>query len=313
MAELQSLRRLPPFPVVPAASSTVRPFPLRFFSRSGPPPRPRILCPCERRSDDGGGGAAWGSNAEGVRRERFRFSDMKGGGSDGGPEEPEEEGGRWSGKRGWWWSDELYDGGEEDADLLDDEPEQPWDNIWIFKVFRAYGYLLPAIIASLLLASGPKAFLMALALPLGQSVLSLAVDKLWGSSAGGSGAGGRRQSRSRRKKQSDGGAAGFRRRSSEEEKGSGFRAREARRPWAAPEGESAASAQDYGGWDELSSLGGWTPGKGAVSRSPSQAAAPPPPVRKGKLSRRERGGEVPLLLRLLVAIFPFLGSWTKIL
>lgn len=139
MAELQSLCRLPPLPVVPPASSMAGPLPLRLFSLSGPPPRRRVLCPCERRSGDGGGGgAAWGSNAEGVRPGRFRFSDMRGGGSDRGPEEPEEEGGRWSGKGRWWWSDELYDGGEEDADLLDDEPEQPWDSIWIFKVNRRF-------------------------------------------------------------------------------------------------------------------------------------------------------------------------------
>ncbi|KAK8962071.1 hypothetical protein KSP40_PGU008996 [Platanthera guangdongensis] len=41
--------------------------------------------------------------------------------------------------------------------------------------------MLPAIIASMLLATGPKAFLLALAVPLGQSVISPAIDKLWGS------------------------------------------------------------------------------------------------------------------------------------
>ncbi|CAA6657172.1 unnamed protein product [Spirodela intermedia] len=209
---------------------------------------------------------------------------MKGGGSDGGPEEPEEEGGRWSGKRGGGGPTNCTTAARRTPISSTTSPSS-----------RLQGLRLPASGDHRVFASGerPQGLPYGPGSALGQSVLSLAVDKLWGSSAGGSGAGGRRQSRSRRKKQSDGGAAGFRRRSSEEEKGSGFRAREARRPWAAPEGESAASAQDYGGWDELSSLGGWTPGKGAVSRSPSQAAAPPPPVRKGKLSRRERGGEVP--------------------
>lgn len=40
--------------------------------------------------------------------------------------------------------------------------------------------MLPPIIISTLVATGPKAFLMALALPLGQSALSFAADKLWG-------------------------------------------------------------------------------------------------------------------------------------
>ncbi|XP_059446165.1 uncharacterized protein LOC132177739 [Corylus avellana] len=58
--------------------------------------------------------------------------------------------------------------------------EEVFDSFWIFKVFRSYGWTLPPIILSWLLASGPKAVLMALVLPLGQSVVSLAFEKLWG-------------------------------------------------------------------------------------------------------------------------------------
>ncbi|KEH31032.1 hypothetical protein MTR_4g088590 [Medicago truncatula] len=48
------------------------------------------------------------------------------------------------------------------------------------QVFKSYGWTLPIILASWLLSTGPKAFLMALAIALGQSALALAFEKLWG-------------------------------------------------------------------------------------------------------------------------------------
>ncbi|KAL0433117.1 UNVERIFIED_CONTAM: hypothetical protein Slati_2646000 [Sesamum latifolium] len=45
------------------------------------------------------------------------------------------------------------------------------------QVLGSYGWLLPAIIISLLLTNGPKAFLMALALPLGQSTFAFAIQR----------------------------------------------------------------------------------------------------------------------------------------
>lgn len=40
--------------------------------------------------------------------------------------------------------------------------------------------MVPAILISMLLGTGPNALFMALALPLAQTALSLAIDKVWG-------------------------------------------------------------------------------------------------------------------------------------
>ncbi|XWS39106.1 hypothetical protein CRYUN_Cryun18bG0021700 [Craigia yunnanensis] len=53
--------------------------------------------------------------------------------------------------------------------------------IFVPKVFKSFGWMLPVILLSLF-ATGPKAFLMALALPLGQSAITLAFEKLLGRS-----------------------------------------------------------------------------------------------------------------------------------
>ncbi|PPS03970.1 hypothetical protein GOBAR_AA16689 [Gossypium barbadense] len=54
------------------------------------------------------------------------------------------------------------------------------DCIHAMDIFRAFGWMLPAIAISLLLGTGPNAFIMALAVPLGQSALSLVFDKVSG-------------------------------------------------------------------------------------------------------------------------------------
>ncbi|EPS65087.1 hypothetical protein M569_09693 [Genlisea aurea] len=51
------------------------------------------------------------------------------------------------------------------------------ESIWIFKVLGSFGLMLPAILLSMLFATGPKAFLMALAVPIGHSTFSFAVAK----------------------------------------------------------------------------------------------------------------------------------------
>ena len=166
-------------------------------------------------------------------------------------------------------------------------------NLIILQMFKAYGYLLPAIIASLLLASGPKAFLMALALPLGQSAISFAIDKIYGTRGYAGGA--QRQRRRPRRQQ-----RWPRRQNSPppepppKRKASSFST--FRRP--AEEKSAAGEGSDYAGWDKF---------------YPTQATPMPLEERKGKLSKRERGGEVPLLLRLVISVFPFLGSWMRIL
>ncbi|KAL0302991.1 UNVERIFIED_CONTAM: hypothetical protein Sradi_6167200 [Sesamum radiatum] len=50
----------------------------------------------------------------------------------------------------------------------------------LLQIFRAFGWMIPAVIISMLLGTGPNAIIMALALPLAQSALSLAAEALLG-------------------------------------------------------------------------------------------------------------------------------------
>lgn len=255
-----------------------------------PNPIPRHLsCRCSRHT-----AASSDPNAESIRSGRFRFQD--------------EGGGFRSSRKRRWWSDDPSDGLDEkfeyDAFEDDDEDEDLWDKIWIFKVFRSYGYLLPVIIASTLLATGPKAFLMALALPLAQSALSLAIEKVWCKAtepprrARTSPMTKRkpfvRSSTDFRKQEKDG--------SSSESNG-----RPGYQSWmSAEEGASDRSdsrTYNFGGWDDLDMQ------RGSTSRQAPTAE----PEKKSKLSKKGRYKDVPLLFRLLIAVFPFLGSWTRIL
>lgn len=69
-------------------------------------------------------------------------------------------------------------------------------------------------------------------------------------------------------------------------------------------GGSARMASKFGGWDELDGIGD----------IPEQPKSEPKrkPMRKRKKIRREESAE-PLLLRLLVSLFPFLSSLTNML
>lgn len=79
------------------------------------------------------------------------------------------------------------------------------------------------------------------------------------------------------------------------------------------EGSKDASEKDvpsFGGWDELlkgSEFDIGSPKSSAQSRSDKR------PSSKGGLSSRVTKSDTPLLLRLLLAVFPFLGSWTRML
>ncbi|XP_030459425.1 uncharacterized protein LOC115679852 [Syzygium oleosum] len=218
-------------------------------------------------------------------------------------------------KKGWWrcygyskrrwWSD---DDGDEDEDE-EEEPVGIWeeviDTFWILKVFRSYGWMLPIILISLLVATGPKAFLITLALFFGQSALALVIKKLWPG-----------------KKNKSKGKAGRRRRKRYPYRTNNIRTKEERdwRRWnrkdkieyESQQGEGDFSAPEYegdtnsfGGWDELE--GKQFTGKSyPVSERPQR-----PQMDIGKYSRKASRDDVPLLMRLLIAMFPFLGSWTK--
>ncbi|KAL6194660.1 hypothetical protein ACLB2K_035741 [Fragaria x ananassa] len=248
----------------------------------------------------------WDSNAETIRSKTFGFSFRDKRNQDEYEEEEddyeEEEDYGYSTSKGKkkkrrrWWSDGPSEMEEGPSGVL----EEAIDSVWIFKVFKSYGWAFPFIIISLLLSSGPKAFLMALALPLGQSALSLALEKLWGRTERRP----RRKSRMRRKPSATSEASV---KMDEEETYN-------------EDQETDNKKMDYQSWvvgndvsvgnsGEMSSLGGWDDlermqFERRKSRRKSRG--------KGKLSRRERNSDTPLLLRLLIAVFPFLGSWTKI-
>ncbi|XP_050374237.1 uncharacterized protein LOC126791797 [Argentina anserina] len=242
----------------------------------------------------------WDSNAETIRSKTFGFSfrDKRSRDEDEDEYEEDDEFGYDTSKEGKrkkrrWWS-EMEDGPFEVVD-------QAIDSVWIFKVFKSYGWAFPFIIISLLLSSGPKAFLMALALPLGQSALSMAFEKLWGRTRRRP----RRKSRMRRKP-SAASEAGVRMDDEEaydeyqetDDKKMGYQS------WVvgndASVDNSGEDATSLGGWDDLERM--------QFERRQSRRKS----TGKSKLSRRERNSDTPLLLRLLIAVFPFLGSWTKI-
>ncbi|KAK8942630.1 hypothetical protein KSP39_PZI008940 [Platanthera zijinensis] len=270
-------------------------------SLSFPPPR-RFLRRCRRR------GSSSDPNAESIREGRFGFQHESRGGGLG------------QDRRRRWWSDRNNteeDGLEEEfgpSDDEDDDGEQLWDKIWIFKVFRGYGYMLPAIIASMLLATGPKAFLLALAVPLGQSVISLAIDKLWGPRGQEEPTIGPSRTRG---KPSSKFSADFRNREQDESSDESG-GREDSPSWAATDAESndgkeaGSGRRSFGGWDELDREGERARWRRARSERPSRSRSPG--VKMGKLSMEGRRYEgAPLLLRLLIAVFPFLGSWMRML
>lgn len=171
-------------------------------------------------------------------------------------------------------------------------------------MIRAFGWMLPAIAISVLLGTGPNAVIMALALPLGQTALSLAIDKVWGRTSN------RAKPRYQTKKRPSSQAA--RNTGMNEEKRGENKDYEGRETYksqvGAPEDsvKNSKTASSFGGWDELDK-------EGVANKIPRRGPdGAPRQQKKGKLSRR-RNQETPLLLRLLIAVFPLLGSWTKLL
>ncbi|CAH1436280.1 unnamed protein product [Lactuca virosa] len=237
-----------------------------FFSLNPTPTFPRRIHTKARR---------WDSNAETFRTQSFDFNS----GDD-----------------------------DEDDEFEDDDANQWLDILEDFidvQVFRSFGWFLPAIISSLLLTSGPKAFLMAMAIPLGQSALSMLFQTVWGRPKNKTRRRGKSKSEGKRKPPPRRGGASYVD-MDEEEYPRGERKRTpGYQTWVAGGGgpsdkKSGGSSASFGGWEELDrKSGSFTNGK----RKPL----------KSKLSRRERRSTTPLFFRLLIAVFPFLGSWTRML
>ncbi|XP_061358917.1 uncharacterized protein LOC133303075 [Gastrolobium bilobum] len=240
----------------------------------------------------------WDSNAETFKPRNFNFNSTRGKPQEQEDEDEEEE--EEYGKKRRWWSDESP-GIEEGASGV---WEEAIDSMWVFKVFKSYGWMLPIILISWLVSSGPKAFLMALALPLGQSALSLAFEKLWGRSESKP----KRKYRMRRKPSTTNGA---RVKEEPEENQKTRKGKTGYQSWVVGNNGSAdmgsRKAPNFGGWDDLERS------RPAPRSSRVMDGSQSMPMEAGRLSRRERKSDTPLLLRLLIAIFPFLGTWTKML
>ncbi|XP_057459478.1 uncharacterized protein LOC130750079 [Actinidia eriantha] len=184
------------------------------------------------------------------------------------------------------------------------------DSVWILKVFRSYGLMLPVIIISIVLATGPKAFLMALALPIGQSALTLAFTKLWGTKQDNP------KCKTKTKKAARINFSSNVELEEEEEESQGTRkGKVGYRSWVSPDDVSvnkdSQNPSNFGGWDDLDRTKVFD--KGTSRSSARTGRSGRTRTEKGKFSKRERRSDTPLLLRLLIAVFPFLSSWTKML
>ncbi|KAL7081312.1 hypothetical protein ACP275_14G031900 [Erythranthe tilingii] len=213
----------------------------------------------------------------------------------------------------------FYDSTTEQWDVFDEYI----DSIWIFKVFSSFGWMLPVIIASLLLANGPKAFLMALALPLGQSTFAFAIQKYQD----------RGKTKTKAKpvnvKTKNRSSRSYKSRNSKLEEVAEWIGRERSRKkknkkknnngyqsWVSKNEVNSMSSvdrsqSDFGGWDEFDERTGFYE---ESSRRESRESIG---LEENLVEKKENKGLSedygPSLLKLLVSIFPFLSSWMKVL
>ncbi|XP_010413617.1 PREDICTED: uncharacterized protein LOC104699886 [Camelina sativa] len=193
-------------------------------------------------------------------------------------------------KKPWWVDDDWMD-----------EEEDDWT--MVFELFRTLSWMLAPIGMSLLLGTDSNAGLMALAVPLVQSVLSLVVSKVWSSPSI------RPMKRSRRDTFSRSGSVGSAR-TRKGKQGENMRGgvdKGGYKSWMVGDADSNSMGTVYGGWDDLDTL------REIRNDYPSNENVRPKQQFERNASRRWRVKEKPLLLRMLIAAFPFLGSWTKLL
>lgn len=174
------------------------------------------------------------------------------------------------------------------------------------QVFWSYGWALPPILIALLITGGPKAFLMALAIPLGQSTFSFAIQKMLDATQNKP----RRKSKTKKRQRvSTSNKTNFGRRGGSPKT---RRRKPSYQTWASTNGVSANKDEPevsrYGGWDELDQVSESTSTGSFVNSAQSSIGTSKIPVEKGKLSNQKAKSDTPLLLRLLISIFPFLAS-----
>ncbi|KAK9692030.1 hypothetical protein RND81_09G236500 [Saponaria officinalis] len=219
-------------------------------------------------------------------------------------------------KRRNWWSDDEDD---ENDDEDDDEEfvfwEEPNPIDWVFKVLSIFGWMVPAIIISTLFGTETNnSLIMALILPLGQTALSLVMDRLGGTPSPASNSSPRYKSRRRRRpKNRPNSDNPFVRNSYGNQKNTEARNSKSRTSSNTSSVDKAGeSGSRFGGWDELDQQLGTSTGFSREAQSREVNGVQRQDVWSGKLSRT-RTREKPLLMRLLIAVFPLLGSWTRFL
>uniref|UniRef100_A0A804NFA9 Uncharacterized protein n=1 Tax=Zea mays TaxID=4577 RepID=A0A804NFA9_MAIZE len=270
-----------------------------------------------------------------------------------------------------WWSDP--DGSQEDygsSSLEEDEygygydydyedeaafpgfggAGEMFDEPWFSKVFKTYGFMLPVMLASMFAVTGLKAFLMAMAIPLGQSAISFIIDAVWPRRKGN------RDDRWRRPVQEEEEEEEDFPRDATDFATAAVGADDSTKSSSSGDGGGNKSSGGYGGWDELLDNNNNTAAAREAKRSSNSFSAGntyystksrpsatgeadadytaaggggraeqgvgAPPERMRMRRRRvprtmglgsTRYKQAPLLMRLLVAVFPFLGSWFSVL
>ncbi|KAJ0034872.1 hypothetical protein Pint_25196 [Pistacia integerrima] len=240
----------------------------------------------------------WDSNAENFPAQNFNQQDDDEEDDDEEEEEEDESFYRKNLKRKRrWWSKKPKVKKKRSWNSLDEAIE----SVWILKVFKSYGWFSPAILISFLLATGPKAFLMSLAIPLVLSVLYLAFDKLWGMTQHKP----KHKARMRRKASTT--YVSSVEMETEGQQGEGTRkVKKGNQSWVGNNNGSVNKVRQddpsFGGWDYLD--------EARFRRRATPETSKSQRTQEGKLSG-SRTSDTPLLLRLLIAIFPLIGFWTK--
>lgn len=210
------------------------PAPLTVISTLNRTSSGSICCFCARH--EGRGGSRWEGRTRNSRP-RFEFAEeFRAKGVEKGTGFKFGDGA----KKRTWWSDDGASGdyGFEDKDedfggfaALDGSIAISW----IFKLLKAFGWMVPAVMISMFFGGneGSNTMLMALALPLAQSAFSLLIDTFSGGTPSHDG---RRPKSTRTKKQRPHPSANVRRRGVEQKVNNEKEVR---------------TEQPFGGWDEI--------------------------------------------------------------
>lgn len=226
-------------------------------------------------------------------------------------------------KKPWWTfpdEEDYYDEREDDDDY-EEASELSWTSIGVQKAVRSLTWIFPAVLIPFLLGN-PMGLVMALVLPFAQTAIGTLFQQAWKAilnSVAPAPAKPKRRRKTasyRNRTRSDTAYSNPREAMSSEQyapynadeaqlDASGKTPPEASQKfsWADPEEprkDGLADGLNLGGWEDLDN----------GIQSPARTVKH---KKMGKLSRRVRKREVPLLFRLLIALFPFLSVWGKYL